>query len=136
MLWSDAFRTVTPPTATGSSSAAGVRTPVRPTDGKMFRIFVVAWRGLNFQATAQRGERDTCPRRRCRPRSFTLTTTPSISNGRSSRPAAEVVVVRRDGVEEIEIRRSAARASSPNRRTPPASSAYVAKVAPSTSPTP
>src|SRR5438067_8412220 len=58
MLWSDALRTVTPPTCTGSSSATGVSTPVRPTDGKMFTIRVVAWRGLNLKATAQRGERE------------------------------------------------------------------------------
>ena len=34
MLCSETLRTVTPPTATGSSSATGVSTPVRPTDGR------------------------------------------------------------------------------------------------------
>ena len=88
MLWSDTLRTVTPPTATASSSATGVRTPVRPTDGAMARMRVVAWRGLNFHATAQRGERETWPRSRCSSRSFTLTTRPSTSNGRASRSAS------------------------------------------------
>jgi hypothetical protein len=57
----DAFRTVTPPTATGSSSATGVSTPVRPTDGRMALTRVVAWRARNLYATAQRGEREICP---------------------------------------------------------------------------
>ena len=48
MLWSEQLRTVTPPTCTGSSSATGVSTPVRPTDGNMRTMRVVAWRALNL----------------------------------------------------------------------------------------
>ncbi len=79
MLWSDAFDTVTPPTATGASSATGVSTPVRPTLARIRSTVVSAWRGRNFHAIAQRGERDTSPRRRCSAYESTFTTTPSIS---------------------------------------------------------
>jgi hypothetical protein len=39
---------VTPPTATGSSSAIGVIVPSRPTDATTFLMRVVPWRGLNL----------------------------------------------------------------------------------------
>ena len=58
---------------------------MRPTFQKTFFSFVVAVVGGNFQATAQRGSRPTTPSSRHRPRSSTLTTTPSISKSSSSR---------------------------------------------------
>ncbi len=61
MLCSEALEMVTPPTATGSSSAIGVMAPVRPTEGTMLLTRVVAWRALNLKAIAQRGDRDTSP---------------------------------------------------------------------------
>jgi hypothetical protein len=82
-LWSVAL-TVTPPTATGSRSATGLTTPVRPTLTTPLRR-VVAPRAGNFHATAQRGERLRMPSRSCSAVSSTLTTTPSISNGSVSR---------------------------------------------------
>ena len=77
--------TVTPLTWTGSSIANGSRCPVRPTFQTIFLSFVVAVVGGNFQATAQRGSRPATPSSRCRPRSSTLTTTPSISKSSASR---------------------------------------------------
>src|SRR5579875_3788812 len=62
MLWSEALRTVTPPTRTGSSSAIGVSTPVRPTDGTMLRTRVIACRGLNFHASPARRARHLAER--------------------------------------------------------------------------
>ena len=79
MLCSEAFEIVTPATDTGSSSATGVRIPVRPTDGTMFRTRVCPRCALNLNAIAQRGDRDTSPSRRCMAALFTLATTPSTS---------------------------------------------------------
>ncbi len=62
-LWSVAFCTTTPPTVTGSSLATGVSAPVRPTWMSMSRRIVVACSAGNLCATAQRGERETKPRR-------------------------------------------------------------------------
>ena len=53
--------------------------PVRPTFHITALSMVVAVIGGNFQAIAPRGSRPTTPRIRCSSRSFTFTTTPSIS---------------------------------------------------------
>jgi len=78
-LWSVARDTVTPETSTGWSSATGVSFPVRPTWTAMPRIRVTSSRGGNLNATAQRGERERMPSRRCATMSSTLSTAPSIS---------------------------------------------------------
>ena len=78
-LCSVASFTVTPLTWTGVSCANGTMWPVRPTFHITRSSVVVAVIGGNFQAIAPRGSRPTTPRRRCRSRSSTLTTTPSIS---------------------------------------------------------
>ena len=67
-----ALVTTTPPTVTGSSLATGVNAPVRPTWMSMpLRMVIACWAG-NLWAMAQRGERETKPRRSCRSRRFTL----------------------------------------------------------------
>ena len=71
--------TVTPPTLTGSRTANGVSTPVRPTLTAISRRRVVAVVGANLKAIAQRGSWATDPRARCRAYESTLTTTPSMS---------------------------------------------------------
>jgi hypothetical protein len=53
--------------------------PVRPTFHATRRSVVVAVIGANFHAIAPRGSRPTTPSERWRSRSFTFTTTPSIS---------------------------------------------------------
>ncbi len=83
-LWSVASFTVTPPTATGSSSANGWRSPYLPTFQWTARSVVFAVVGGNFHATAHRGSRPTAPSRRWSSTSETLITTPSIS--KSKRP--------------------------------------------------
>ena len=78
-LWRVALVTVTPATLTGRSLATGVSAPVRPTWTSMASSSVISsWAG-NFWAIAQRGARETNPRRRCRAMSSTLKTTPSMS---------------------------------------------------------
>ena len=47
-LWSVALDTVTPPTCTGSSSAHGLRAPVRPTRMWIFRSVVTAAVGAHL----------------------------------------------------------------------------------------
>ena len=74
-----ALLTLAPPTTTGSSTATGVRTPVRPTWIIISRSWVVAWVGGNLYATTQRGARALTPRRSCRFTRSSLITTPSIS---------------------------------------------------------
>ena len=54
--------TVVPDRRTGSSTATGVRAPVRPTWTMMSRSFVVAWRAGNLKATAPRGALAVDPR--------------------------------------------------------------------------
>ena len=71
--------TVTPPTGTGSRTAKGVSTPVRPTFTSMLCNRVTAVVGANLKAIAQRGSWATSPRSRCSATSSTLTTTPSMS---------------------------------------------------------
>ncbi len=71
-LCSVARATITPPTLTGSSSATGVRAPVRPTWITMSRSFVRACSAANLCAMAQRGLRATKPRRFCRSNRSTL----------------------------------------------------------------
>ena len=80
-----ALTTTTPPTVTGRSRATGVRAPVRPTWMSMPSRIVRACSAGNLRATAQRGERDTKPRRRCQSSRSTLHTKPSISNVRCGR---------------------------------------------------
>ena len=50
---------------------------------------VVAVVGANFQAIAPRGSRPTTPSWRCRSRSSTFTTTPSISKSSRSRRSSQ-----------------------------------------------
>src|SRR5579875_1261012 len=135
MLWSEALRTVTPPTRTGSSSAIGVSTPVRPTDGTMLRTRVIACRGLNFHATAQRGARDTSPSARWSARSFTLMTSPSISKGSRSRSASSAAKARSTSAR---LRATVARGTGrrPQSAKAASSSACVRTPSPSTVPTP
>ncbi len=78
-LWRVALSTVTPPTSTGSSSAQGLRTPVRPTLMWILISRVCAVVGANLYATAQRGSRPAAPRVACSRRSSSFTTTPSMS---------------------------------------------------------
>jgi hypothetical protein len=87
-LWSVTLLTVTPPTRTGSTWATGVSAPVRPTYTAMSLTRVRASCGGNFQATAQRGERDRVPASGCTAKSSTLITTLSISYGSLARSAA------------------------------------------------
>lgn len=61
-LCSVALETTTPPTMTGSMTARGVRTPVRPTWIAMSRSLVTARSGSNLCAIAHRGTRDEAPR--------------------------------------------------------------------------
>ena len=78
-LCSVARATVEPATTTGSSSATGVSTPVRPTCTVMSRSSVVFSSGGNLKAMAQRGARAVKPISACRAKESTFTTTPSIS---------------------------------------------------------
>ena len=71
-LCSVALETTTPPTVTGSSLAAGVSAPVRPTWISMPFSSVVASSAGNLWAMAQRGERDTKPSRSCQSSRLTL----------------------------------------------------------------
>lgn len=87
MLCRVALDTSTPATRTGSSSATGVSTPVRPTWIAMALSRVVTCSGGNFRAKAQRGARAVWPKSSCKARLFTLATTPSISKGRVLRRA-------------------------------------------------
>jgi len=75
--------TVEPSRSTGSNSATGVSAPVRPTWTAMCSTRVVACRAGYLYATAQRGILAVAPRRACSAAALTLTTTPSISKGRS-----------------------------------------------------
>jgi hypothetical protein len=61
-LCSVAWRTTTPPTCTGSSTANGVITPVRPMLGRMSLRTVVFSSGGNLYAIAHRGALDVLPR--------------------------------------------------------------------------
>ena len=88
-LWRVASLTVTPDTCTGSSWANGTMWPVRPTFQATRSSVVVAVVGANFQAIAPRGSRPTTPSWRCRSRSSTLTTTPSISKSSRSRRSSQ-----------------------------------------------
>ena len=78
-LCSVATPTVEPPTKTGSRRAKGVARPVRPMETMMSSSLVVRSSGGNLKAMAQRGAREVAPSDRCRARSSTLVTTPSIS---------------------------------------------------------
>jgi hypothetical protein len=67
-----ALETTTPPTDTGISFATGVSAPVRPTWISISSRTVVACSAGNLCASAQRGERETKPSRRCRSSRSTL----------------------------------------------------------------
>ena len=95
-LWSVASFTVTPDTCTGSSTANGTMCPVRPTFQATCFSVVVAVVGGNFQAIAPRGSRPTTPSWRCRSRSSTFTTTPSISKSSRSRRSSHASAGRHD----------------------------------------
>jgi len=81
--WSSLWRvdrpTVDPPTNTGSIMANGVAFPVRPMLTMMSLSSVVRSSGGNLYAMAHRGAFDVAPSSYRWPRSFTFTTTPSIS---------------------------------------------------------
>ena len=65
-------QTTTPPTVTGRSLATGVSAPVRPTWISIASRTVVARSAGNLCAVAQRGLRETKPRRCCSASSSTL----------------------------------------------------------------
>ncbi len=71
-LWSVALVTVTPPTNTGFSRATGVSAPVRPTWTSMASTSVAISSAGNLCASANRGARETKPRRSCCASSLTL----------------------------------------------------------------
>ena len=71
-LCSVALETTTPPTVTGSSLAAGVSAPVRPTWISMSSSLVVTSSAGNLCAIAQRGARETKPSRSCQSSRLTL----------------------------------------------------------------
>ena len=87
-LCSVAISTVDPATLAGAITAKGVTRPVRPTLTLMSRSRVRTTSGGYLKAIAQRGARDVAPNWRCRSRSSTLTTTPSISCSTSWRCSA------------------------------------------------
>jgi len=74
-----AISTVDPDTLTGSITPKGVTRPVRPTFTRMSSSLVLTSSGGYLNAMAHRGARLVEPSRRCRARSSTFTTTPSIS---------------------------------------------------------
>ena len=84
-LCSVARATVEPASRTGSSSATGVITPVRPTCMLIERRTVSAWSGGNLNATAQCGNLLVVPARRWSSSRLTFTTAPSVGKGRSRR---------------------------------------------------
>ena len=78
-LWSVARAIVEPATVTGSNSATGVSTPVRPTCTRISRRTVRLSSGGNLNAIAQRGARAVKPSASCWAKESTFTTTPSMS---------------------------------------------------------
>ena len=64
-LCSVAVVIVTPPTATGSSTANGVTLPVRPVCTSIFFSSAVRSSGGNLNAIAQRGACEVVPSSRC-----------------------------------------------------------------------
>ena len=78
-LWSVARLIVMPESLTGSSTATGVRAPVRPTWTRMSSRQVVAWRAGNLNEIAQRGALAVAPSARRCSEELTLNTTPSAS---------------------------------------------------------
>lgn len=84
-MCSVARATVEPPTNTGSSSATGVSTPVRPTCTAMPSTRVETRSGSYLKATAQRGALAVEPSRRRRSMRSIFTTTPSVSKSSSRR---------------------------------------------------
>ena len=74
-----ARETTAPPSFTGSTSATGVSTPVRPTEAQMRVTRVASSCGGYLKATAQRGALEAAPSRARRSRSSTFTTMPSVS---------------------------------------------------------
>jgi len=94
-LWSVARETVVPASTTGSSSATGVKAPVRPTCTAIALTIVVACSAGYLNATAQRGNLDVTPASACSARSSSFTTAPSIWYGRSSRRARNDAIASR-----------------------------------------
>ena len=86
-LCSVALVTVTPDTRTGSSSATGVRAPVRPTYTRISVTRVTACSAGNLNAMAHRGAWLVAPSSACWTRLLILITTPSVSYCRSVRRA-------------------------------------------------
>ena len=84
-LCSVAFVTVEPATRTGSINPNGVTLPVRPTLTRISMSFVVTSSGGYLYAIAHLGAREVEPIACCAARSFTFTTTPSISCSTSCR---------------------------------------------------
>ena len=78
-LCSVARAMVEPETVTGSNSATGVSTPVRPTWMRISRRTVSFSSGGNLNAIAQRGARAVKPSASCWAKLSTFTTTPSMS---------------------------------------------------------
>ena len=78
-LCSVARAMVDPATTTGSNSATGVSTPVRPTWMRMSRRTVRFSSGGNLNAMAQRGARAVKPRASWLAKLSAFTTTPSMS---------------------------------------------------------
>ncbi len=78
-LWRVERLIVVPESLTGSSTATGVRAPVRPTWTTMSLTRVVAWRAGNLKAAAQRGDLAVNPRASRWAAELTLRTMPSAS---------------------------------------------------------
>ena len=78
-LWRVARATVEPARRTGSSSATGVRTPVRPTWTEMARSFVSTRSAANLYAMAQRGALLVLPASRWSGSESSFTTAPSVA---------------------------------------------------------
>lgn len=83
-----AYRTTLPSTSTGSSTARGAMTPVRPTFHSTARSFDCRTAAASLYAVAQCGWRLPNPARSCSATASALMTTPSIPNGNSARSAA------------------------------------------------
>ena len=100
-LCSVARDTVEPATPTGSSSATGVSTPVRPTWTTMSARWSWSPSGGYLKAIAQRTARAVAPRPRCSAGRSILTTTPSVSKSSSRRADRPVGDERFDLVEVV-----------------------------------
>ncbi len=82
-----ARETVVPASSTGSNTAVGVSTPVRPTETSIFSSFDSFSSGGYLKATAQRGNLFVLPNASRWAKSSTFTTAPSMSYGSVPRSA-------------------------------------------------